>query len=289
MSCPEKVAISVTLGQVASATLSRYRSQMEKGTAGKAMIMSSRRFAFGLLLALSASWPAAAEDTVQHGTTPLGVVELFTSQGCRSCPPADKALGDLVQQGGVVALSYHVDYWNYLGWQDTLATPDNTARQYAYARSLGRSGVYTPQAVINGLDHVPGSDMQAITSKIKGLHEVGRGMEVPVSARQRGDEINIDIGSGDGTADVVMVYFKHQQNVDVLKGENKGKTFTYWNSVTDIQTVGMWHGKDMSLVLPAKVMKSGKSDGCAVLLQRSNDKGEPSAIVGATVLMSKPE
>ena len=83
---------------------------------------------------------------------PAGVVELFTSQGCSSCPPADAILEDLVKKGEVVALAYHVDYWDYLGWQDTLATPDNTARQYDYAKAFGVRSVYTPQAVINGSD-----------------------------------------------------------------------------------------------------------------------------------------
>ena len=81
---------------------------------------------------------------------PAGVVELFTSQGCSSCPPADAILEDLAKKGDVVALAYHVDYWDYLGWQDTLASPDNTARQYEYAKAFGVRSVYTPQAVING-------------------------------------------------------------------------------------------------------------------------------------------
>lgn len=244
--------------------------------------MKSRLFASVLLLTASLAVPAAAEDRAM----PKGVVELFTSQGCRSCPPADKALESLAKQGEVVALSYHVDYWNYLGWADTLATPDNTARQYAYARSMGRSGVYTPQAVINGRDHVAGGNIASINGKVDGLRDVGRGLTVPISAEKSGDEIEIQIGKGEGKADVVMVYFRRQQAVDVLKGENKGRTFTYWNSVTDIQTVGMWHGKDMRITLPAKVMQSGKSDGCAVLLQSSSPKGEPSAILGATVIMA---
>lgn len=217
---------------------------------------------------------------------PKGVVELFTSQGCSSCPPADRALESLVKQGDLVALSYHVDYWNYLGWADTLASPENTARQYAYARSLGRSGVYTPQAVINGRDHLPGGNLKAMQDKVEGLRGVGRGLTVPIEARLRGDEIDIAIGAGKGKADVVMVYFRRQQDVEVLKGENKGRTFSYWNSVIDVQTVGMWNGKDMRLVLPAKVMDRGRSDGCAVLLQSSTAKGEPSAILGAAIIGS---
>jgi len=102
-----------------------------------------------LLASLLAAGGAMAGDVRE----PKGVVELFTSQGCSSCPPADATLGQLVAQGDVVALSYHVDYWNYLGWADTLSSKENTARQYGYAKTMGRSGVYTPQAVINGRDH----------------------------------------------------------------------------------------------------------------------------------------
>ena len=87
---------------------------------------------------------------------PAGVVELFTSQGCSSCPPADEIFGELARKGDVIALAYHVDYWDYLGWQDTLATQDNTARQYDYAKTFGARSVYTPQAVINGRTHVNG-------------------------------------------------------------------------------------------------------------------------------------
>lgn len=243
-------------------------------------MMNSRLLAAVSVLMISVVFPASAEES----TRPKGVVELFTSQGCRSCPPADKALETLVKQGEVVALSYHVDYWNYLGWNDTLATPENTKRQYAYAKSLGRSGVYTPQAVINGRDHVAGGNMTAIVDKVEGLKDVGKGLTVPVSATKRGDEIDIEIGPGAGKAEVVMVYFRRQQSVEVLKGENKGQNLTYWNSVTDVQTVGMWHGDTMELTLPAKVMAEGNSDGCAVLLQASNHKGQPTEIIGATVL-----
>ncbi|NKN36932.1 DUF1223 domain-containing protein [Agrobacterium sp. a22-2] len=244
--------------------------------------MISKIFAGLLLLCVSGFGVAHA----QAGATPKGVVELFTSQGCRSCPPADRALESLIRQGDVVALAYHVDYWNYMGWADTLASKENTARQYAYARSFGRSGVYTPQAVINGREQVKGTDAAVMNQRLETLDTSGSGLNVDVDATMRGDELSIKIGSGRGKADVVVVYFQRRRDVDVLKGENQGKTITYWNSVTDVQTVGMWHGGDLEVVLPAKLMKGDKSDGCAILLQASNAKGEPSAILGATVLIA---
>ncbi len=217
---------------------------------------------------------------------PKGVIELFTSQGCSSCPPADAALGELVAQGDMVVLSYHVDYWNYLGWTDTLSSKENTERQYGYAKSLGRSGVYTPQVVINGRDHVKGTDLTVINDKVKTLSQNGKGLDVPVTAAMRGDEIEIEIDAGKGQADVVVAYFTKRQQVDVTKGENSGKTMEYWHAVYDVQSVGTWNGQSMKLTLPGKLMGKSKKDGCAILLQASGPGGEPGAILGATVLMA---
>lgn len=219
--------------------------------------------------------------------TPSGVVELFTSQGCRSCPPADRAFEQVVRQGDVVALSYHVDYWNYLGWEDTLARPENTERQYAYARAFGRSGVYTPQAILNGVEHIKGTDPAEIHGRIRSLKDSGHGLTVAVNAARKDDQLSISIGSGTGKADVVVVYFRQHQTVELEKGENAGQTLDYWHSVTDIQTVGMWQGEPINLTLPAKVMGSDKSDGCAILLQSVDVEGNPTAIIGAAMMMKK--
>ncbi|WP_117194953.1 DUF1223 domain-containing protein [Rhizobium terrae] len=217
---------------------------------------------------------------------PKGVIELFTSQGCSSCPPADAALGELVAQGDMVVLSYHVDYWNYLGWTDTLSSKENTERQYGYAKTMGRSGVYTPQAIINGREHVKGTDLAIINGKVKMLGENGQGLNVPVTAAMRGDEIEIEIGEGKGQADVVVAYFTKRQQVDVTKGENSGKNMEYWHAVYDVQSVGTWNGQSMKLTLPGKLMGKSKKDGCAILLQTSGSGGEPAAILGATILMA---
>ncbi len=227
--------------------------------------------------------PAAkAEDF----STPKGVVELFTSQGCRSCPPADRAFEQLVREGKVVALSYHVDYWNYLGWADTLATKENTARQYAYAKTFGRNGVYTPQAVLNGRDHLKGTDAAEVNRRLDRMNSSGKGLVVPVTAARHDDQLSISIGQGAGKANVVVVYFRQNQTVEVLKGENLGQNLNYWHSVTDVQTVGMWHGQSLDLTLPAKPMGDDKSDGIAILLQAADGGGNPSRIIGATVMMT---
>ena len=215
-----------------------------------------------------------------------GVVELFTSQGCASCPPADATLRKMIKNGDVVGLSYHVDYWNYLGWADSLASKENTERQYGYARALGRNGVYTPQAVVNGRDHVKGADIQAIYNKLDAFNAQGKGLNVPVKSQMVGDEIEIEIGAGSGKADVVVAYFTQEQMVDVQKGENQGQKIAYWHSVYDVQTVGMWNGEAMTVKLPASVMSKAKKGGCAILLQTANENGDPAAIVGASILLS---
>lgn len=162
-----------------------------------------RRLALTIGLLGAIGGTAAADN----GKAFKGVVELFTSQGCSSCPPADAALKKLIDDGDVVALAYHVDYWNYLGWTDTLATKENTERQYAYARMLGRSGVYTPQVVLNGRDHMNGSDLQAIKTRLTTMSASGGGLAVPVDASMGGEEISIRVGAGEGKANVVVVYF----------------------------------------------------------------------------------
>jgi len=241
----------------------------------------SPRFLIPLIASVVFSGPLQAEDG-----TPKGVVELFTAQGCSSCPPADAAFRKLVNQGDVIALAYHVDYWNYLGWTDTLSSKQNTERQYGYARMLGRSNVYTPQVVVNGRDHMTGSDLSAINGKIDGFSTDGKGLNVPIDAQMRGDELEIKIGAGQGKANVVMVYFDKERTIDVEKGENSGQKISYINSVSDIETVGMWDGKAISLTLPATVLQKADLEGCAILLQAATADGDPAAILGATVVMA---
>lgn len=237
------------------------------------------------ILGMCASLFATAALAAGAGPVrPRGVVELFTSQGCSSCPPADAVLGRIVEEGNVIALAYHVDYWNYLGWKDTLSSREATERQYGYARSLGRQSVYTPQVVIDGRAHVVGSDRSGIESKVETLAASGRGLVVPVSARQKDGKVTISVGAGTGKADVVLVYFDRSNTVDIKRGENGGRTITYWHTVRDVETVGMWDGKAMDLVMPAAVVKGSTTGGCAILLQTMGPGNAPGPILGATVV-----
>lgn len=140
----------------------------------------------GLAVAL-ALLTHAAPGTAAERQKPLGVVELFTSQGCNSCPPADAVFGDLAREGKVVALAYHVNYWDYLGWRDTLSSVDATQRQYDYMSALGTQSVYTPQAVVNGRAHMNAARRGEVESALRSMAQGNTGLQVGVSATRSGD------------------------------------------------------------------------------------------------------
>nr|WIE92407.1 thioredoxin family protein [Mesorhizobium sp. WSM4875] len=220
---------------------------------------------------------------------PLGVVELFTSQGCSSCPPADEFFAELAAKENVVALAYHVNYWDYLGWQDTLSNKENTERQYDYMRAFGSRSVYTPQAVINGRSHVNGANRKEIDGALARMDRSGEGMRVGIKVSRTSDRVMIDAGdAGNGPTDahVVIVYFDPPQMVKIGQGENSGRNMTYWNAVSDIQIAGMWNGKAQRYELP--MTEIAKKGGCAVLLQSVGKDGVPGPILGAA-LIRKPD
>lgn len=214
---------------------------------------------------------------------PLGVVELFTSQGCSSCPPADAVFEALADRPDIIALSYHVDYWNYLGWSDSLSSAENTNRQYDYARSLRRTNVYTPQAVLNGRAHVNGADRAGIETQISAMAGGKEGLAVPVTLSTEDDCIEINIGSGSGKANVVAAYFTRERKVVIGKGENAGKTVSYRNVVTDIQTISMWQGVPLDLDLPLNMLGTKGRDGVAILVQSESPDGKIGPLLGAAM------
>ncbi|KNG95379.1 DUF1223 domain-containing protein [Pseudaestuariivita atlantica] len=181
---------------------------------------------------------ASAQDA---GRTVL--VELYTSQGCNSCPPADRLLGKLAQREDVIPLALHVDYWDYIGWKDSFASPQFTKRQRAYARAWRQRTIYTPQMVIGGLHPVVGSrpmDVATLIQKHAMAPEVAT-----VSIARAGDEVTIDIAPvGNAPASVVqLVRYIPEQTVDITRGENGGRRLTYHNIVTDWAVIGEWDGQ----------------------------------------------
>lgn len=242
-----------------------------------------------LILAL-ASGAIAGEAGDEAGgkgaARPKAVVEMFTSQGCGFCPPADALLADLARSGDVVALAYHVDYWDYLGWRDTMASADNTARQQEYSRAFGSRSVYTPQAVVNGRRQMNGAKRAKVESAIERMAGSREGMSVDVSITYDGGTMVIRTGAADRpvrNAQLVVVYFEPATRVRIGHGKNEGREVTYWNAVSGFHSAGMWHGRETRLELPANEVTRKGAGGCAVLVQEMGEDDMPGAILGAAV------
>lgn len=221
---------------------------------------------------------------VQAADQPKAVVELFTSQGCSSCPPADDILAQYAKSSDVLALSFHVDYWNYLGWKDTFSKPAFSDRQRRYAVSFKRRGVYTPQAVVNGRDHAVGSRDRDIKKLMNGYHASGKGLTVPVTAKMDSDSVRISTDQPSGEATLWIVYFDKKKKVAIKRGENRGRTITYHNVVRDMAMLGMMKSGKLDVTLPLEELKRSGADAYAVIVQDTTAQGTPGAIIGATVV-----
>jgi hypothetical protein len=213
---------------------------------------------------------------VQAGAAPSPpvVVELFTSQGCSSCPAAEAFLGELAARGDVLALAYHVDYWDYIGWRDPFATRETTQRQRDYARMLNQKYVYTPEMVVNGVAHGTGSDREAITDLIaRQAEEASEGPAVRIGDAPGGG-LAIHIGPtvdprafGGRPATIWFILFDREHRTSVALGENGGKTLVEHQIVRSIRPVGTWRGSPTEILLDAEEGQFTEG-GCAVLLQR---------------------
>lgn len=206
---------------------------------------------FGAMLTallLFASAPVAAQDR------PV-LVELFTSQGCSSCPPADKLLGELSRRDDVIALALHVDYWDYIGWKDVFAKPAFTERQRGYAHRAGRSMVYTPQMIINGTDHVVGNRLKDVSDLIA-RHKQDKSPVHLTLERQRGRlRIGARADAGHrGRGVVQLARYLPSARVEISRGENAGRTLEHSNIVTDLRVVAEW---DMAAPLDIEVPLEG--------------------------------
>jgi hypothetical protein len=214
---------------------------------------------------------------------PRAVVELFTSQGCSSCPPADKIIGELAKDPDVIALSMPIDYWDYLGWKDTLADARFSARQKAYSRMRGDRDVYTPQAIVNGSAQAIGSDRASIE---RAIHDTGKSgvMSVPVSMTLAGKEINVSVAAtkvpGVTHGEVWICAISKAVPISIARGENRGQEITYHNVVRNLLKVGDWNGAPASWSVPVEdVMREGV-DGAVVYVQ-DGGSDRPGPMLGA--------
>ena len=224
--------------------------------------------AVALLCAALFAPQARAEETVRAKP----VIELFTSQGCDSCPPADALLGKYVARGDVIALSLPVDYWDYLGWRDTLASPKYSNRQRAYARARRDGEVYTPQMVVNGVAHVVGSDIGAIERALSKTQRSLNRHQVALKIWAEGNELIIEAGAMPNgekkvSGTIWLALIKKEASVAIKRGENRGKRITYHNVVRDLTPIGKYSGQPVTLTLPKRDLMRYGADGCTVLLQ----------------------
>jgi hypothetical protein len=212
------------------------------------------------------------------------VVELFTSQGCSSCPPADRILGQLAQDPSVLAISFPVDYWDYIGWKDTLATPTYTARQKAYASTNGKRQVYTPQVIVNGLTDAVGSDLAAIERAERETAKQGGVLSVPLSVVQQNGKIDISVGAASDdspqTAGIYLLALASSRTVTVQRGENAGSTLTYSNVVRAMTKIGDWNGAPVTLQADLSQAHLDGADSYAIIVQ-AGGRAQPSAILAA--------
>jgi len=192
---------------------------------------------------------AAAASGAARAASPV-VLELFTAQGCASCGDANAHVGKLAGDKGVIALTWSVDYWDYLGWKDTFAKPDFADRQRAYAAKLGVAEVYTPQVVVNGRVQAPGVKGDEVDRLVR---EARRLPFDPPQMRFLGDRIAV--GSGrvpEGGAEIWLVrYDPREQDIEVKDGDNRGHTVVERNVVTELARLGPWRGRPVLLPLPA--------------------------------------
>ena len=233
--------------------------------------------ALGVCAIVAVIRPAHAE--------PKAVVELFTSQGCSSCPPADKILGELAKDPSVVALSLPIDYWDYLGWKDTLADARFSARQKAYSNVRGDRDVYTPQVVVNGATHVIGSDRARIEGAIRDTGKADKVMSVPVTMTLSGKKLTVSVaaGSNAGTpahGEIWLCSIAKAVPIAIGRGENRGREVVYHNVVRNLLKVGDFNGNPGSWTVPLDSVLREGVDAAAVLVQ-DGSRDKPGPMLGA--------
>ena len=233
--------------------------------------------ALGVATVMVVTAPAKAD--------PRAVVELFTSQGCSSCPPADKILGELAKDPSIVALSMPIDYWDYLGWKDTLADSRFSARQKAYSHVRGDRDVYTPQVIVNGETHVIGSDRAGIENAIHATRKSGDVMSVPISMTVSGKQLNVSVSGprANHTAshgEVWICALSKAVPIAIGRGENRGREIIYHNVVRNWLKGGDWTGTPGNWSVPMENTARDGVDAAVVYLQ-DGTRDRPGPMLGA--------
>lgn len=208
------------------------------------------------------------------------VIELFTSQGCSSCPPADAIFHRLSQRENVISLTYHVDYWDYLGWRDTLASKEFSQRQYDYAKSRGDMEVYTPQAIVNGRKHVVGSKLADVEAALQSAAADRQSPWIDFSLVGHDRDLTIKLPDATGVRDATLwlIAVSKTVEVEIARGENAGRNVRYENVVRKMTPAGMWNGEATSIMMPRDYTVPAGADACAALLQQ----GKAGPVIGVS-------
>jgi hypothetical protein len=209
---------------------------------------------------IAAAIAAGIAPAARAGGGPV-MLELFTSQGCSSCPPADALLGQLAQRPDVIALAWHVDYWDRLGWRDPYASREATGRQRAYARQLN-SAVFTPALVVNGVKFVVGSDHAAVETAIT----AAAALPVPVTLSRAEDGTVVEIGAAPGLMRVLRAVYDPEHATDVSAGENDGARLHEYRIVREVEILGEWDGSAHRFAVKAP----GPGQGQVILVQSAD-------------------
>jgi hypothetical protein len=201
------------------------------------------------------------------------VVELFTSQDCSSCPPADAYLGELARRDDVIALSFHVDYWNYIGWKDPFSSPEATARQRAYGRTMKKRYVYTPQIVVDGRAETVGSNRSTVSSLIK-MAAAAQKIEIDVTHNKDGSaDIRVPgaLPGGERKGELWIGFYDAAVKTEIRAGENRGETITNANIVRTYKRLSDWDGTALETHVDLKALGATGRDGCVVILQSARN------------------
>jgi hypothetical protein len=238
----------------------------------------------GLRLALlvAAGVLVSAAARVSAGERMPVVIELYTSQGCASCQPASRVLGEFARDPGIIALTFPITYWDYLGWKDVYAQPAFTARQRAYASLRGERQVFTPQAIVNGEPSMIRSDRNSLERALRRAR-AGSPVQVSVRSWEEGDRIFIDVGASsvtDAKAELWLLPVMRRRRIAIGGGENKGQAFDYINVVRGMHRIGPWTGHAAHYEVPRHAAQIAEADSYVVVLQGGNE-GRPTRILGA--------
>jgi hypothetical protein len=241
--------------------------------------MTRRRAALSFAIIASAMLTSAAAFA-----GPRGVIELFTSQGCSSCPPADKLAGELSRDPSLIVLSLAVDYWDYLGWKDTLALSGHTSRQRAYSRARGDREVYTPQVVVNGVAHALGSDKGAIDTALAQTGKKPGMLTLPVNLAVSGDQIAVSVPAAQDptSGEIWLCPITRNVPIEIARGENTGHTINYHNVVRRWVKLGDWTGAARTYSVPVSDVTGVGGDAVAVVVQ-AGTKEAPTTMLGAAI------